>query len=361
MTTDYELRERIEAVSAAEGGGTDLLTVAIPPDRSLGAVLERVEEDHAEAEYLDADESSQARRQVLETARHRLHDYDGTPEHGLVLYVGALEGEGVEEYVFDDLPGPVDEFHFEWDNEFDVSALETVTQPSATYGLLVVERGGAALGRLDGDRVELVETIESDVMGKTKAGGQSADRFERDRERQKHEFFQEVATEAERAFLADGEPAVDGLLVGGTTITVDEFTDGDYLDHRLASLVVGGEFSVEYASEQGLHQLAEKGRDAVDDAEQEAVHEALERFRERLHDDADEVAYGDEETDRALEYGAVETLLVSGGRPPDDVREYEERTAEEGGEVVVVPPETEDGARFDETFGVAALLRYPVD
>jgi peptide chain release factor subunit 1 len=361
MSTDYELRERIEAISAATGDEDDLLTVAIPPDTPVGELLERVEEDHAEAEYIDSDEASKARRAVLERAVHLLHDYDVTPENGLVLYVGAVEGEeALVEYVFDDLPGPVEAEAYEWANEFDPGALETASGASATYGLVVVERGGAAIGRLEGDRVEAVETIESEVMGKTKAGGQSADRFERDRDRQKEEFFQEVADEAERAFLEDGDFAVDGLLVGGTTVTVDQFTDGDYLDHRLRDATVGGAFSVEYASEQGLQQLAEKGRDAVADAEEQSVRETLERFREALHEDG-EVVYGEELVDEALEYDAVETLLVSGNRGLETIHEYEERAAGEGGEVVVVPPENEEGARFDETFGVAALLRFPVD
>lgn len=362
MTRDFALRERIETVSNASSGGNDLLTVAIPPEKPIGETLEAVEEDHADAEYIHADETSKARRRVLERAQHVLHGYDETPANGLVLYVGALEGSNdVTEYVFDDLPGPVRAEIYEWSNELDVEVLEGVGRESPTYGLLVVERGGAALGRFHGDRVEAVETMESDVMGKTRAGGQSADRFERDRERQKHEFFEEVATEAERAFLEDGEPVIDGLLVGGTTVTVEEFTNGDYLDHRLQSQVVGGTFSVEYASEQGLHQLVERGRDAMADAEWEAVHEALDRFRTGLRDEDADVVYGEDAVDRALEYGAVETLLISGGRPVEDVHEYEEATTEEGGDVVVVPPDTESGVRFDETFGVAAILRFPVD
>ncbi|RDI72306.1 Vms1/Ankzf1 family peptidyl-tRNA hydrolase [Halopelagius longus] len=367
-TSNYELRERIEAVSNASGGGDDLLTVAIPPEESLGETLERVEEEYAEAEYIHADESSTARRAVLERTKQILHEYGETPDGGLVVYVGVTgDEEDLSEYVFDDLPNPIREERYEWSNEFDAEALAAAAGDSSTYGLLVVERGGAALGRFDGDRVEAVETIDSDVMGKTKAGGQSADRFERDRARQKEEFFDDVAAEAERAFLEDGAgedgaPTVDGLLVGGTTVTVEEFEDGDHLDHRLRDAVVGGTFSVEYATEQGLTQLAEKGRDAMDDAEGEEVREALERFRDGLRDDGDdEVAYGEEEVERALEFDAVETLLVSGARPVEDLREYEERVTEAGGEFVAVPPDTEDGARFAEAFGVAAVLRFPVE
>lgn len=362
-SSDFELRERIKTVSNVSSDRNNLLTVAIPPEKPIGETLEAVEEAHADAEYIHADETSKATRTVLDHTQHILHRYDETPANGLVLYVGAVNGpNNVTEYVFDELPGRIQEEAYEWSNEFDAEALERAVRSSPTYGLLIVERGGAALGRFHADRIEVVETMESNVMGKTKAGGQSADRFERERERQKHEFFEEVATEATRAFLEDGEAAIDGLLVGGTTVTVDEFTDGEYLDHRLEAQVVGGTFSVEYASEQGLHQLVEKGRDALADAEWQAVHVALDRFRTGLRDeDSDNVVYGEDAVGRALEYGAVETLLISGGLPPKDIHGYEEETTDEGGDVIVVPPETESGIRFDETFGVAAILRFPID
>ena len=357
--TNYDLLDRIRDVSNATADANDLLTLSVPADGSVGDALERVEEAHADAEYIHADETSRARREVLERARHLLHGYDATPENGLALYVGEVDDEVVE-YVFDDLPAPVDEWTFDWSNSFDAGPVEATTGSQRVYGLLVVERGGAALGRLDGERVEPIETMDSDVMGKTKAGGQSADRFERDRERQKREFFDEVADEAERAFL--GDDPVDGLLLGGTAVTVDEFREGEFLDHRLRDLLVGGSFSVEYASEQGLRGLVERAEDAIEDEERRPVREVLDRFFDALDDDEVEVAYGREEVETALEYDAVETLLVSDDLPIEEIRDLEERVDREGGDVVVVPTDLQRGAQFREAFGgVGALLRFAID
>ena len=357
-TQSYELRERIDAVEAAESDDNDLITLAVPPEKPIGAVLERVEEETVEAEHLDSDETTRAFRKALDRLRHLLHGFDETPENGLVLYVGVVDGDLVE-YVFDDLPNPVPESMFAVSNVFETAPLEGTTGPSRNYGLLVVERGGAALGRLDGDRIEVVETFDSDVMGKTRAGGQSADRFERRREEQLDDFLTEVAEEAERAFL---DSDLDGLLVGGTTVTADEFLDGEYLDYRLAEMVVGDAFSVEYASEQGLHQLVEKARKPLDDAGEREVREALDRFFTGLREDEGAVVYGREATEEALEYGAVETLLVSEALDSKVVRELGARADEEGGDRLVVPTDFDDGVRFHEGFGgVGALLRFPIE
>jgi len=364
----YEFRERIERVRSADANDDDLVTLAVPPDKPLGEALERVEEERAEAEYIDADEADKALRRALERVRRVVQEYGPTPETGLVVYAGVVDGEVVD-YVFDDLPTPVSEYRYVRDYEFDTEPLDAAAEQSGTYGLVVVERGGAALGLTAGDSVEVVETIDSDVMGKTKAGGQSADRFERDRERQKEAFFETVADEARRAFLGEhdaestsAEATVEGLLLGGTTVTAEDFREGDHLDHRLRERLVDT-VAVEYASEQGLRELAEKAADRIADEERREMEESLDRFFEALHDgDGEDVVYGREEVEAALEYGAVETLLVSGDEPLAEIRALEERTAEEGGDCLVVPADFERGVQFREAFGGAgAILRFPID
>ncbi|NHN59595.1 MULTISPECIES: Vms1/Ankzf1 family peptidyl-tRNA hydrolase [Halorussus] len=380
---DYERHERIERVEDAEATADDLLTVAVPPDRTVGEALERVEEDRAESEFIEEESEDAAYLDALEAARGVLQHRDSTPENGLVVYAGVVDGEVVE-YVFDDLPSPVSEFVYERGNEFRTDVLDAAAGASKTFGLLVVERGGAALGLTENDDVQVIETFESDVMGKTKAGGQSAQRFERERERQKEEFFESVGEEARRAFLGehDDESAsassdVDGLLLGGTDVTVDDFREGDHLDYRLEEMLVGDPVSVEYASEQGLHQLVEKASDRIEDAERREMREALDRFFDALDagnaggagGDADgdgsagdDVVYGREAVDEALEYDAVETALVSADLPFEAVRDVQERATEEGGDCVVVPTDFDGGRRFDEAFGgMAAILRFPIE
>lgn len=141
-----------------------------------------------------------------------------------------------------------------------------------------------------------------------------------------------------------GSDAVDGLFLGGTAVTVEAFDDGDYFDHRLEDLLVDS-FHVEYANEQGLRQLAEKA-EAIE--ESLAACDALGDFFAALHAEDEPVAYGPEKTDRALEFDAVETLLVSERRSIESLRE---RVQGEGGDCVMVPMGIDRGERFAEAFG----------
>ncbi|WP_435098860.1 Vms1/Ankzf1 family peptidyl-tRNA hydrolase [Halarchaeum sp. P4] len=351
MQASLSRGERIEAVENASADGDRLVSVAVPHDDSLGSWLERVEEAHAEAEYLDG-EASGPLTQAFERAVRALHDVAETPEDGLVVYAGVVDGD-LETYVFTDPPGRVEEGLFEHGNAFDTTPLERHDSGAQTVGLVVVERGGAALGRLDGDGVHTLETFESEVPGKTRAGGQSADRFRRRREERKREFFGSVGEAAGREF---DDP--DAVVLGGTHVTVEAFRAGDYLPDRLAARVAGT-YAVEYAGPRGLEQLAAKARGDVTAAHEDAQR-ALSEFFGRLPDG--EVTYGRERVEEALTYGAVDRLLVAEAVDAATRERYAEQAADEGGELVVVPAAVEGGERFATAFdGVGALLRFPVE
>ncbi|WP_306052941.1 Vms1/Ankzf1 family peptidyl-tRNA hydrolase [Natronococcus wangiae] len=355
--SNYELHERLDRLSAAAADRDVLVTLAVPPDESIGEARQPVETDYAEATQLDERSFPQPLVDALEAVRSRLNEYDEVPENGLVVYAGAADGDLLTT-VFDDLPVAIDESVYEHGNEFDLSPLEDVTEPSSTYGLLVVERGGAALGRLDDEGVETIDSFDSDVPGKSSAGGQSAERFERDRERRKREFFDEVAERAAYAFLEE-EGEVDGLLLGGTTGTLERFRAEAELDHRLEDRIEG-EFAVEYASEQGLEQLAEKGQEAIDERDRRDAREALDTFLDEVG--SGEIAYGRDEVDEALAYDAVETLLLSTSLDAPQLQSLGERTEEQGGDAVVVPDDFPDGNRFADAFdGIGAILRFPIE
>ncbi|MFP8953999.1 Vms1/Ankzf1 family peptidyl-tRNA hydrolase [Natrialbaceae archaeon A-arb3/5] len=358
-SNDYEIHDRLERLTDANADRDVLVSRAVTPDETIGEARQPVETDYVEASQLDESTFPRPLVDALETVRSRLNEYDELPENGLAIYAGVADGD-LETVVFDDPPEPIATSTYEHANEFDLEPLSDVVEPSSTHGLLVVERGGAALGRLDDEGVEVIDSFESDVPGKSSAGGQSAERFERDRERQKREFFDTVADRAEQSFL-ETDP-VDTVLLGGTTGTIEQFREEADLDHRLEERLADTEFAVEYATEQGLRQLAEKGREHLDEREREESRELLETFFTGIRDGEEPVAFGREEVEDALEYDAVETLLLSTALDGRLLRELGDRASEQGGETVVVPDDFADGERFADAFdGLGALLRFPIE
>jgi len=352
-----DFRAQITQLESLTGTGTELVTVTVPPDKSISTIRDRVAQEYASAANIKTDRTRENVQRALRRVQRTLREYDTTPTTGLVVYAGVVDEELIF-YVFDDLPTPVAESTYRCDDHFDVTPLRAAVTPDDTYGLIVIERGGAALGRLVGDRVHVIREFDSQVMGKTRAGGQSSQRFARERERQKHEFFQSVGRAATDAF-SNPDGVVTGVVVGGTLGTAKEFTTGDYLDHRLKDRLLGT-YSVEYATEQGLEELVTKAEAELLDADHREEREALEAFFTGLRD-GDTVTYGRAEVATAVEYGAVETALLGVTIPRDEREDLAKAVADQGGDVLVIDAETERGAQFAENFGgVGALLRFPV-
>ncbi|GGL52520.1 Vms1/Ankzf1 family peptidyl-tRNA hydrolase [Halocalculus aciditolerans] len=344
--------DRLAAVRSVDADENRLVSLTLPPDGDLNAALADVEEDHAAAEYLD-ESASEPVVEALGAVRHRLHEYTEIPDGGLAVYAGVVDGS-LTEFVFDDLDRPVSERVYAVENAFVTEPLDAAERGGGRYGLLVVERGGAALGVYEDGGVTPVERVDSDVMGKHSKGGQSAARFARRREAQKRAFFAEVGAAAADAFT---DPLVDGLALGGTEITVEEFRDADVLDYRLADRLLDT-YPVDHASETGLRELAERARDDFDaDGE---VRETLDAFFDGVGDET--VAYGVDAVDDALTYGAVDTLLVAASLDAERRQHLRERAEDEGGDCVVVSADSDRGARFVRGFdGVGALLRFPIE
>lgn len=353
----HELRDRIEQLESKHGAGTELVSVTIPAGDALAATRQRVADEHAAAANIRSKRTRQRVRRALERVQRLLRPYESTPDHGVAVYAGVVDDELVSA-VFDDLPEPLTESIYRCDDRFHLDPVRAAVAPGETFGLIAVERGRAAVGRLVGDRVVPVRAFESRVMGSSRAGGQSAKRFERERARQAHEFFAEVGATADEALIEDGDP-VAGVVVGGSLGTAEEFVDGDYLDYRLRERVLGT-YPVEYATERGLHDLVDAAGEELLDAERRAVREHVDDFFARLRED-DPVAYGVDDVLQAAEYGAVETALVPTNVDPATRERVETAVADQGGETVVVPDGFDRGARFAETFGVGALLRFPVN
>ena len=98
-----------------------------------------------------------------------------------------------------------------------IGALEQATVPPDDWGILLVRKGGFAVARLAGDQIVESKVGQRHVQGRTKAGGQSQQRFARRRDNQARAAYEAAADHAARILAA-----VPLLVVGGdhTAVTI---------------------------------------------------------------------------------------------------------------------------------------------
>ncbi len=119
-----------------------------------------------------------------------------------------------------------------WTSPVDVAPptdLSEWSAPPSRLGLLLIRRGGYAVGLAEGDRLVAHKCGTRYVQSRTAAGGWSQQRFARRRGNQADAL---VGSVAQRAQAMLGEGRLDGLVVGGDKALVREVLAVD----RLAAL-----------------------------------------------------------------------------------------------------------------------------
>ena len=84
----------------------------------------------------------------------------------------------------------------------------------------------------------------------------------------------------------------------------------------------------------------------------------LERFFETLGEKPYLSALREEETGKALKYGAVDTLFLSKGTDKSIASELKKLAEKTGAKIEIISTETEEGMQFKNLGGIGALLRF---
>jgi hypothetical protein len=147
---------------------------------------------------------------------------------GLAVSEGALTGAAADGSTFSArLP-----FERAYTGLPDPAAFAAAAAPPASWGVLLVRKGGFAVARLHGETFVDSKVGQRHVQGRTKAGGQSQQRFARRRDNQARQAYEAAAEHAARILTGLGGP----LVTGGDHAAVHEVLE----DPRLRGLEVVG-------------------------------------------------------------------------------------------------------------------------
>jgi len=296
----------------------------------------------------------------LEKAIRHLRLYKKTPENGLVVFAGnaSQRDNQVDIKVWSiEPPLPIQTRLYRCDQVFVLDILKEQLEAKDIYGLIVLDNREGNVGLLRGTLITEIASLTSGVPGKMKAGGQSQQRFARLREEAAHEFYKRIAEIANKEFYNRKE--IKGILIGGPGPTKEIFLDGDYLNNEVKKKVLGTK-DLSYTGEFGLHELVDKSHDLL--AQEVIIKEKqlLEKFFTMMGKDPKRITYGRERTKRALEYGAVDILLLSEDLNDEELTEFENLADAKSTHIEIISNETKEGQQFKQLSGIGAILRFPI-
>jgi len=355
-----KLEEFVERMKAYKARHTELITVLVPAGFDINLITKQLESERSTASNIKSTGTRKNVQDALESLIRICKGMRQAPPNGIGLFAGNVsKTEGQDDFVTESFEPP-EELNirlYRCDQTFVVDPLEEMLEVKEIYGLIVIDRKEAALGLLIGKKIKMVQHFDSFVPGKTTKGGQSSARYARIREGLAKEFFRKVAEEAKHEFF--NLKNLKGILVGGPGPTKEDFLKEGNLVTKLSDMVLGVK-DIGYADEHGLDLLVEGSGDLL--AEQEITREKklMENFFNMLGKQKDKTAYGKEPVEKALEYGAVDKLLLSKKLKKSEIKYFERKADETGVEVEMVSVETEEGEQFLNLSGIGAVLRFKI-
>lgn len=355
-----ELVEIVAQLESHKGRHTELISVYIPADYDVNAVQRQLEGEKSTAKNIKSTTTRNNVTDALEKIVRYLKTIKQTPPNGLALFCGNVSKvEGVSDlqlWVVEPFQSLKNRM-YRCDKEFVLEPLQKMLEVSEIFGLLVMDRKEATIGMLEGKRIEVMQKMSSGVPSKVRAGGQSSQRFHRITEGLTKDFYKRIAEEMKKFFFE--MPKLKGIIVGGPVPTKDEFLDNEYLPTKLREKVIG-RVDIGDTDESGLKELVEKSRELL--AGQEIVHEKkiLENFFETLGEKPDFAAYKIDDVRKALQYGAVEKLIISKEFDKQIAKEFLDLAENIGSTIESVSTETTEGEQFNNLSGIGAILRFKV-
>ena len=207
-------------------------------------------------------------------------------------------------------PEPIKIFLYRCDSRFHTEYLQEMLREKETYGIILVDASDATIATLQGKRLDIVRQMYSGVSGKTRAGGQSARRYERLRDMQLNEYFHRVGNHANEIFLPID--TLKGIILAGPGPTKYDFEKGDYLNYQLKDKILDV-VDTAYVEEQGVKEVVEKAPEIMRKVRYIEEKEIMQKFLYEVGHDTGMITYGEAEVRRLLEMGAVRLLLFSEG------------------------------------------------
>ncbi len=396
-------RKKLRKLSRFRGKGTELISLYIPEDADRGTVMGQITEEMSQSSNIKSPQTRKNVQGALRKINNFLKQIDfKIPKNGLVVFCGNIsEQEGKTDIrLFTLRPPQTLKVKLYWcDSEFHLKPLEEMAKPTEIYALVTIDKRESTVAVLKGKKYDILGHFTSGVAGKTRAGGQSAHRFERLREEAAKEFFKRVSEKVNSIFLEYGN-TLKGMIIGGPGITKNDFLEQGELDHRLKEKILGT-VDTSYTDESGIREVVQKSGEILKGT-------ALMKEKSILNEFLEEAvkgglaAYGQKEAEGALKIGQAKTLLLSEGiewtvlkgkcdacgeehvqiikesgevpstmncpkcgSPMEIVEEVDyldymlEKASETGAEIKIISTETDEGEQFFRGFGgIGALLRY---
>ncbi len=357
-TEKFHLKKFVKELESCRAAHTEFVTVYVPAGYDLIKIMQHLAQEQGTASNIKSASTRNNVIDALERMIQHLRIVGKTPKNGLAVFSGnilAREGKSDVRVWSIEPPVPLKMRLYKCEKLFDLDILREMMEVKEAYGLVVLDARDAIVALLKGKTIIPLTKAHSHVPGKFKAGGQSAVRFQRNREIAVKDHFGKIAeVMKDQFFTMEG---LKGIIIGGPGPTKYDFVDSGLITADLKKKILGIK-DLSYTEEFGLEELVDKSQDILAQEEIADEKKVVNQFLELLATKPNKVAYGEVEVRRMLEMGTVDILLLSEQLPDEKIEEFEEIAKKYSTTVKIISTETREGAQLKDLGKLGAILRY---
>lgn len=325
----WKVKKLVKSLTLARGNGTSMISLVIPPRDQISRVAKMLADEYGTASNIKSRVNRLSVLGAITSTQQRLKLYSRVPLNGLVVYCGTIiTEEGKERRVNIDFEPfkPINTSLYLCDNKFHTEALDELLEDDDKFGFIVMDGNGSLYGTLQGNNREVLHKFSVDLpkkhdhyvacslkflfwVNRHGRGGQSALRFARLRMEKRHNYVRKVAELAVQMFITADKPNVSGLVLAGSADFKNELHISDMFDQRLGRIVIKT-VDVSYGGEIGFNQAIELSSETLGSVKLVQEKRLLQKYFDEISQDTGKYCFMVTDTLRALELGAVETLVV---------------------------------------------------
>jgi len=308
----WKIKKLIRSLEAARGNGTSMISLILPPKDQVSRAAKMLADEFGTASNIKSRVNRLSVLGAITSVQQRLKLYNKVPPNGLVVYCGTIvTGEGKEKKVNIDFEPfkPINTSLYLCDNKFHTEALTALLEDDCKFGFIIMDGNGALFGTLCGNTRDVLHKFTVDLPKKHGRGGQSALRFARLRMEKRHNYVRKVAETAVQMFITNDKVNCTGLVIAGSADFKSELSQSDMFDLRLQQKILKI-VDVSYGGENGFNQAIELSAEVLSNVKFIQEKKLIGRYFDEISQDTGKFCFGVDDTMKALEMGAVETLIV---------------------------------------------------
>ncbi|VVT46754.1 uncharacterized protein SAPINGB_P001370 [Magnusiomyces paraingens] len=308
----WKIKKLIKSLELARGNGTSMISLIIPPKGQIPLINKMLADEYGTASNIKSRVNRLSVLSAITSTQQKLKLYNRVPPNGLVIYCGEiLTAEGKERKVNIDFEPfkPINTSLYLCDNKFHTEALSELLESDSKFGFIVMDGNGALFGTLSGNTREVLHKFTVDLPKKHGRGGQSALRFARLRDEKRHNYVRKVAEVAVQNFITNDKVNVNGLILAGSADFKTELSTSDMFDNRLQAKIIKV-VDVSYGGENGFNQAIELSAETLANVKFIQEKKLITQYFNEISQDSGKFCYGVDDTLKALDLGACETVIV---------------------------------------------------